>query len=57
MTIFERELLLLSEARCVEMNIPIRRRFTHEELAPFIERVRQAARDVAKIVKEAHGKS
>lgn len=42
-TFFETELLKITEAYCVEHNIPISRRFTHEELEQSIERVREAA--------------
>lgn len=40
---FEREIALITESYCVEHNIPIKRKFTHEELELSIERVREAA--------------
>lgn len=39
----ELELRKITEAYCVENNIPIRRRFTHEQLEESIARVRAAA--------------
>lgn len=50
---FERELLLLTEAHLIELNIPCKRRFTHDELAPYIQQVREAAKDVRVIAAEA----
>lgn len=51
---------ILEEARritfayCIENNLPLPSgpRPTHDELAPYIARVRQAARDVAGIAEE-----
>lgn len=40
---FETEMLRITEAFCVDSNIPIRRRFTDAELEQSIERVREAA--------------
>lgn len=51
-TDFERELLMLTEAWAIENNVNITRRFTHNELAPYILKVREAARDVAQMAKE-----
>lgn len=34
----------ITEAYCVENNIPIKRQFTHEELEASIEQIRQADR-------------
>ena len=38
----ELELRKITEAYCIEMNLPIRRKFTHAELEQSIERVRDA---------------
>lgn len=45
----ERELRKITEAYCVENNIPIRRQFTHDELEESIRRLREAAGVVAEI--------
>jgi hypothetical protein len=39
----EREAKMLTEAYCIERNLPIVRRFTHAELEPYFAKVRQAA--------------
>jgi hypothetical protein len=39
----ELELRKITEAYCVENNLPIRRQFTHQELEQSIDRVRDAA--------------
>jgi len=40
----ETEVKKLTEAYCVEHNLPIRRQFTHEELEESIQRIREAAK-------------
>lgn len=43
----ELDIRKLSEAYCIENLIPCKRQFTHQELEPYLLRIRQAARDVA----------
>src|SRR5690242_13412489 len=39
----ETEVKKLTEAYCIEHNLPIKRQFTHEELEESIQRIREAA--------------
>lgn len=47
-----REQALLAEALMIESYVPCKRQFTHQELEPYLLRIRQAARDVAGIAEE-----